>query len=139
MSRCLRDFRTLIDEGTGIARALYRDDIQTLEPGMTRGQFVQSMSHADFVKQFGKAFLEPGYFARFIGFLGNMVPNVGPLKRLPYKPLPKDVQQLYFNGYRNASNQYLKEVSLLSQGQIVLPNLILDTGEPVRPDLHAGR
>jgi hypothetical protein len=36
------------------------------------------MSRADFVKQFDKAFLVPGYFLRFVGFIGNLLPNVGP-------------------------------------------------------------
>jgi hypothetical protein len=44
------------------------------------GDFISDMSRTDFVKQFVRAFLEPGYFARFIGFLGNLVSNVGPLK-----------------------------------------------------------
>jgi hypothetical protein len=130
-------FRILIHEGTGIAWELYRQDINSLEPGIKREQFVQSMSRADFVKQFGKAFLEPGYFAWFIAFFGNLVPNIGPLKRLPYKPLPDSVKQLYFRAFRNASEQYLKEISAIEDGRMLLPNLILDTGEPARPGAYA--
>jgi len=129
-------FRNLIDEGTGIAWALYRPQIESLEPTIKREQFVSNFSRVDFVKEFGKAFLEPGYFARLIGFLGGLVPNVGPLKRLPFEPLPPDVQRLYFRAYHNASEQYLKEVALLEQGGIVLPNLILDTGEPSRAGVY---
>ena len=36
-------FRTLIDEVTGIAWGLYQNDIERLEPGMVRGQFLPSM------------------------------------------------------------------------------------------------
>ena len=130
-------FRTLIHECTGVAWGLYPQDIESLEPGIKREQFVQSISRADFVKEFGKAFLQHGYLARFIGFFGNLVPNVGPLKRLPYNPLPDNVKQLYFHAYRNASDQYLKEISVVESGGIVLPNLILDTGEPVRAGAYA--
>ena len=125
-------FRTLIHEGTGIAWELYRQDIESLQPGIKRETFVQAMSRADFIKQFGKAFLEPSYFARFIGFIGNLVPNIGPLKRLPYKPLPDNVKQFYMHAYRNAFEQYIKEISAEENGRMVLPNLILDTGEPAR-------
>ena len=90
-------FRTLIDEATGIAWELYREDIESLEPGIKRGDFISEMSRTDFVKQFGRAFLEPGYFARFVGFLGNLVPNIGPLKNVPYKPLPDNVKQIFFH------------------------------------------
>jgi hypothetical protein len=95
------------------------------------------MSRADFVKEFGKAFLQPGYFARFIAFFGNLVPNVGPLKNLPYKPLPDNVKQIYFHAYRNASNQYVKEISVAESGRMLLPNLILDTGAPDRAGAYA--
>jgi hypothetical protein len=125
-------FRTLIDEATGIAWELYREDIESLEPGIKRGDFINEMSRTDFVKQFGNAFLEPGYFARFVGLLGNLVPNLGPLKNLPYKPLPDNVKQIFLHAYRDASNQYVKEISVVQGGRVLLPNLILDTGEPDR-------
>jgi zinc dependent phospholipase C len=130
-------FRTLIDEATGIAWELYRQDIESLEPGIKQGDFVNEMSRADFVKEFGKAFLQPGYFARFVAFLGNLVPSIGPLKNLPYKPLPDSVKQLFFHAYRNASDQYLKELSFVAQGKILLPDLILDTGQPARAGAYA--
>jgi len=130
-------FRTLIHEGTGIAWELYRQDIESLQPGIKREQFVQAMSRGDFVKQFGKAFLEPSYIVQFIGFFGNLVPNIGPLKRLPFKPLPDNVKQFYFSAYRNASDQYLKEISVAESGGMVLPDLILDTGEPARAGAYA--
>lgn len=125
-------FRTLLDEGTGIAWALYQPQIQALEPGVKRSDFVQSMSRADFTREFGKVFLQPGYFARFASFLFGLVPNIGPLKRLPYKPLPPEVQRFYFDAYRNAFKQYLREVAFVADGRILLPNLILDTGAPDR-------
>jgi len=121
-------FRMLINEGTGIAWQLYREDIESLRPGTTSKQFVQEMSRADFVKLFGKTFLEPGYFVRFVGFVGNLLPNVGPFKRLPYKPLPRDVQELYFHAFYNACHEYLREVGAVDRGRPFFPNLNLDTG-----------
>ncbi len=81
-------FRTLINEATGIAWQLYREDIDSLEPGVVEKKFLHVMPRGDFEQEFGKAFLEPGYFARFIGWVGSLVPAVGPLEQLPYKPLP---------------------------------------------------
>ncbi len=121
-------FRTLIDEATGIAWGLYQGDIEQLEPGIERGQFLPSMSQADFEKQFGNVFLEPGYFVRFVGIVGNLFPNVGPFKSLPYKPLPQNVRQLYFGAFHKASQQYRDELSKLSGSRPWFPNLILDTG-----------
>lgn len=128
-------FRTLIDEVTGISWQLYRSDIETLQPGVTEKDFVSTMSPEEFEKQFGDAFLQPGYFVRFVGVAGNLVPNVGPLKRLPYKPLPENVQKLYFGAFHNASEQYhVKLVEIAkTKGRVRLPNLLLDTGEPDKP------
>jgi len=123
-------FRTLIDEATGIAWQLYREDIDSLEPGILEDRFLRVMPRGDFEREFGKAFLEPGYFARFLGFLGNLVPNVGPLARLPYRPLPKDVRLLYFGAFHKASEQYQRELAKIPADHLQLPNLILDTGLP---------
>lgn len=121
-------FRTLIHETTGITWELYREDIQSFEPGITRDHFLRAMSRADFVRHFGRAFDEPGYFFRFIGFLGNLLPNIGPFTRLPYKPLPAEAKQLYIDAFHNASDQYRKEVAVVAGGRVQLPNLNLDTG-----------
>ena len=123
-------FRTLIDEATGVAWQLYKGDIETLEPGMIKNKFLPSMSRADFEQQFGKAILEPGYFVRFIGVIGNLFPNVGPLARLPYKPLPPNVRLLYFGAFHKASEQYRLELAKLNVREPELPDLILDTGGP---------
>ncbi len=132
-------FRTLINEATGIAWQLYREDIQAMEPGMTSKRFVIKISRADFVKQFGNAFSEPGYFVQFIGFLGNVVPNLGPLKRLPFKPLPPEVQKLYFRAFDDAYTQYLNKVAAVrrGRGRLRLANLILDTGQPAKAGQYA--
>ncbi|MBF6570046.1 MAG: zinc dependent phospholipase C family protein [Candidatus Binataceae bacterium] len=130
-------FRTLLNEGTGIAWQLYRQDINSLEPGITSGQFVHSMTRIDFVQQFGKAFLEPGYFVRFIAFIGNLIPDIGPFRELPYKPLDKNVQQLYFSVFHHAYEEYVQETAVVAEGKTGLANLTLDTGKLSRAGEYA--
>jgi hypothetical protein len=122
-------FSILIDETTGIAWQLYRKDIEVLEPGMTPKHFLHAMSRADFEQQFGKAFREPGYLVGFIAVFGNLLPNIGPFKRLPYKPLPPTVRQLYSDAFEKASEQYRKDAVAAARGGFRLANLNLDTGE----------
>src|SRR6185369_13729085 len=71
-------FRTVIHEATGIAWELYRADIQKLDATATPETFVSNVSTAEFEKEFGKSYREPGYFAKFFGFLVKLVPNCGP-------------------------------------------------------------
>jgi len=121
-------FRTLINEATGISWELYRNDIESIEPGATKDNFVHEISRGDFEKEFGEMFREPGYFARFFGVLAGLVPNIGPLARLPYKPLPPDVQQLYFSAAHMAVKEYRTELARVGNDELYLPNLNLDTG-----------
>jgi len=125
-------FRTLLEEATGIAWELYRGDISELQPTATSQTFVFRLSRSDFEKQFGKAFQEPGYFFRFVSFLGNLLPNVGPLKRLPYKPLPSDVRQLYGDGFHRAVAAYQATIAKSGSRGLRLANVDLDTGRATR-------
>jgi hypothetical protein len=129
-------FRTVINEATGIAWQLYREDIDTLEPGIVEKRFLHVIPRADFEHEFGKAFLEPGYFARFIGWAGSLVPNVGPFAQLPYRRLPESVKVLYLGAFQKASEQYQRELAKLRENHLELPNLILDTGLPSKPGTY---
>ena len=121
-------FRALINEATGVSWELYRNDIESLEPGATKDSFVREISRGDFEQEFGKVFREPGYFARFFGVFAGLVPNIGPLARLPYKPLPPSVQQLYFSAAHKAAGEYRNELERVANDELYLPNLNLDTG-----------
>src|SRR5260370_15820608 len=47
------------------------------------------------------------------------------------------VKQLYFNAYRNASNQYVKEIAVAECERMLLPNLTRDSGAPARAGAYA--
>jgi hypothetical protein len=130
-------FRTLIHEATGIAWELYRADIQKLDPAATSETFVANVSTADFEKEFGKSYREPGYVAKFFGFFVKLVPNWGPFKRAPYEPLPADVQKLYVDAVTHAEARYRATVAQVRDRRFELPDLNLDTGERARPGEYA--
>jgi hypothetical protein len=127
-------FREAAHEATGVAWELYRGDIRKLDPEATPAGFVFDMSREDFEEQFGDAYERPGYFARSVAFLGNLVPNVGPLKRLPYKPLPEDAQQRFELALDRAVARYRNAVRDARRPR--LPNETLDTGKPTRPGAY---
>ena len=125
-------FRDLVHEATGIAWQLYEADIKGLDPQATPAGFVYDLSRDDFEKQFGKTYREPGYFVRFFGVLVKLVPNVGPLRRLPYKPLPEDAQQRFFAAREHAVTRYRAAVAEARGHHLRLENTVLDTGRPAR-------
>jgi hypothetical protein len=123
-------FRTLIEEATGIAWELYRADINHLDPAATSETFVYEMSRTDFDKEFGRAYREPGYFAKFLAFIVKLVPNKGPFKRMVYVPLPSHVRQLFTAAFEHATTRYQAFVAPAHRPR--LANANLDTGRPTR-------
>jgi len=126
-------FRAAIQEATGIAWELYRGDIESFEPQTTLEKFLRVPSREEFEKEFGKTYRQPGYFARFVAFFGNLVPNVGPFRRLPYKPLPEDVRKLYLDAFHEAEDGYRRQLRKVRGDRVQLANLDLDTGKPEQP------
>jgi zinc dependent phospholipase C len=124
-------FRGVIQEATGIAWELYRADIQALDPEMTPAGFVYDLSKGDFEKEFGAAFAEPGYFAKFFAFLVKLVPNVGPLKRSVFKPLPPEARERYTAALGHAVARYRSAVATATAKHLDLPEQNLDTATPV--------
>lgn len=125
-------FRQLIQEATGIAWALYQDDIQQHDPGASEDSFVGNMSRADFAKEFGKSYSEAGYFSKFFAYVANAVPDVGPLERLPYKPLPQEARERFNTAFDQALGEYRSVVVRSRNDQLELEDRNLDTGSPTR-------
>ncbi len=124
-------FRGLIHEATGIAWELYRADIEKLDPEMTPAGFLYDLSREDFEKEFGKIVAEPGYFAKFFGFLVKLVPNIGPFERTIFKPLPPEAQERFRTALGHALDRYRSYVRSAAGKRLDLPEHNLDTAEPV--------
>ena len=124
-------FREVIHEVTGIAWELYEADIRAVDPNIKPDEFIQDMSRADFQKEFGKTFREPGYLAKFLALLVKLVPDVGPFKRMPYKPLPAEAQQRFQSALSHILAEYRSSVAEARRHSPARPNLNLDTGRPV--------
>jgi len=125
-------FRELLHEATGIAWELYESDIHRVDPTATSEQFVSDMSRADFEKEFGKTYREPGYFAKFFALLVKVVPDVGPFERLPYKALPADARGRFSAALDHAVAEYQSIVQRSRHSEVALDDRNLDTGRSTR-------
>lgn len=125
-------FRELVHEATGIAWELYRADIQKLDPQATSAGFVYDMSRSDFDEEFGKTYRQPGYFAKFFALVVKLVPNVGPLKRTVYEPLPPHVVQLFTAALDDSVARYRDVVAAARTSHVALEDRNLDTGRRAR-------
>jgi len=125
-------FREVIQEATGIAWQLYRADATRVDPTATAETFVGRLSRADFEHEFGDAYRQAGYFARFAAWVVKLVPKVGPLKGLPYQPLPPAARERFTTTFDRAVVRFRDAVAAASRGAEAPPDENLDTGRPSR-------
>jgi hypothetical protein len=95
----------------------------------TDNQFVLRMSRGEFVQAFGEGFEEAGTLAKSLALLTPLVPDVGPLRRLPFKPLPPEVQREFGDAFAHVVLFVRADVA---EHRPPLRNLNLDTGAPSR-------
>jgi hypothetical protein len=130
-------FRQLVQEATGIAWQLYRSDIQQIAPNALSENFVYEMKREDFESEFGKSYREAGWIAKVFGLFVKLVPDAGPFQRLPFKPLPHDVQEQFGGALDHATASFAHAVGRVGSGDTSLENLNLDTGRPTRAGEYA--
>lgn len=123
-------FRGLIHEATGIAWQLYRSQS---DPLAGPEELVDNMSRANFEREFGRDFNEPGAFARFFAWIATLAPDIGPFKRLPYQPLPQPAQDRYRAAMAETLRRFRAAVERTRVRGWQLENRILDTGEKIAP------
>src|SRR5436853_6872977 len=122
----------LMPELTKVAWELKKDDIVKAQPGMTREKFIYNVSRADYDKEFGKQYEKPGFGAKlFAGFV-RILPKVGPLKPLAFKPPTPEAERLFIESFNATLVRYRALLVQARAGKLDLPNTDFDTGRPVR-------
>lgn len=122
----------LIPEMTRVAWELKKDDIVKANPGMTREKFIYNLSRADYDKEFGKSYKEPGFGAKLLAGFIRILPKVGPLKPLDFKMPTPEAERLFFESFNATLERYRALLAETQAGRLDLPNTDFDTGRPVR-------
>ena len=124
---------SIIPEMTRVAWDLKKKDLVKARPGLTRRKFVYNLSRASYRKEWDKTYRQPGIGARLLAFLIRILPKVGPLKALKFKP-PTAATDKFFEASFNATvNEYRRLLTATRVGQLRLPNRDFDTGALTRP------
>lgn len=122
----------LIPEMTRVAWELKKDDITKAHPGMTQEKFLYNFSRADYDKEYGKEYKEPGFGAKLVAGLVRVLPKVGPLKALNFKPPTPEAERLFIESFNAALERYRTLLAQARTGKLDLQNTDFDTGRPVR-------
>src|SRR5262249_25623769 len=123
---------TVIPEMTKVAWQTKKDEIEKNNPGITREKFLYQMTRAEYEKEYGKQYGKPGVLAKTLSFFVRILPKVGPLKTLSFKPPTPETERMYLESVNATLELYRTLVGRVGAGKIDLQNKDFDTGEPTR-------
>lgn len=124
---------TIIPEATKIAWETKKDEIEKLSPGVTREKFVYTLSRASYEKEWGKVYEKPGFFAKSMAYVMRVLPKVGPLKALAFKPPTPEAEKLFIESFNSTIERYRGFLAEARAGRVDLSNKDFDTGRDTHP------
>ena len=101
-------------------------------PGMTRRRFVYNLSRSSYRKEWGTRYERLDFLHRFLAFLFNLVPKVGPFRALSFQPPNQQTELLFMRSFNTTLERYQKLVEDAKAGRLQLPNDNLDVGRLTR-------
>jgi len=137
----------IIPQMTKVAWKEKRDEILRTNPHMTRKGFVYRLSKRDYRARWGNAYREPqfhgalwgesetqpGFLARFLVFLARILPKIGPLRTLRFRPPTPQTRILFLRSFKATVQRYTALApNELEGSDPQLENVDLDTGRPSR-------
>jgi hypothetical protein len=134
----------IIPQMTKVAWKEKRKEILKANPKVTHKGFVYRLSRRDYETHWGRRYRQPRYrgalwgqsetapglLARILVFLARILPKIGPLRTLQFKPPSPQTQALFLSSFKVVVQRYS---TLASKGPAEgdqLANDDLDTGKP---------
>ncbi len=130
---------TLIPFFTRVAWADHKDKIQQARPGVTKKQFLYVMHRSSYEREWGTNYEEPSVLDRIVAFMVKLLPPIGRIRILKFRPLTPDVEQLFMKSFVVATQEYQGELSELNrdrEGADKIQNTNLDLGTVTQPGVY---
>jgi hypothetical protein len=121
---------TTIPQMTKVAWSKKRDEIERVTPGMRREQFVFNLSRKQYEKQYGTDYAKPHGFARFLSFVYDLIPKIGPFRTLGFSVPTPEAERLFLESFTSTRERYRQALDALKADQLNLANSNFDTGRP---------
>lgn len=118
---------------TRVAWTLKKEELAQSRPGVTRRAFVYNLSRASYRKQWKDKYLAPGAGTRILAFLIRILPKIGPLKALEFRPPTAQMESLFQLSFDRTMTEYRRLLADVEAGKLALPNYDFDTGRPTKP------
>ena len=125
---------TLIPKMTKVALAGYGKQIQHANPSFAKKEFIYRLRRTEFEKQYGRQYTHASFGERFVAFLLNLVPKVGPFSALSLHLPDADQQDQFLSSFDHVETAYRAEITRVAESPAdkppTPPELDFDTGRP---------
>ena len=125
-----------IPQATRIAWTLKKDEIQKDAPGTTKKIFLYNLSRASYEKQWGKNYLRPTFWEKFLAFLFRILPKIGPLRVLQFRTPTPQTEKMFEESFNATLDRYRAFLSAEAAGHVELINENFDTGAMTGPGTY---
>ena len=120
----------VIPRMTEFAWSMKKNEIQKLQPGMTRDRFIYRLSPADYRRTWSADYDEPGPGTRVLAWFFKAIPKVGPAKALAFKiPTPEE-EKLFVESFDGTLARYRTFLAQVRSSTLRLQNENIDIGRP---------
>ena len=123
----------MIPRATKIAWSLKKDEIKDDLPDMTRKRFLYNLSKSNYEREWGKRYRKPNALERFLAFIYQLIPKIGPLKVLQFRTPTPETQRMFEASFNATLGRYRKLIEEVRAGHAELPNDNFDVGEATGP------
>ena len=107
-----------------------KDDILKQNTSATAKTFRYRMHQKEYNKEFGKGYKRPGFFPSMLSFFIRVLPKVGPLRPLKFKPPTPQAEKYFTQSFDSIMFHYAANLKQLQSPTINLKDIDFDTGRP---------
>ncbi len=114
---------SIIPNMTAVAAKHYKKEIQAENPGYEKKKFIYRLHNTEFEKTYGKGYIHPGFGTRFLGFIVEHLPKIGPLKALKLSLPDADTQAIYLKSINTTVDNYKLSLAKVIPPQASVPGV----------------
>jgi hypothetical protein len=133
-----RSVSSVIPEMTKVAWEIKKDEIQKMNPDITREKFLYSLSRSAYEKEWGKDYRRPGPGTRVLAFILRVVPKIGPFRALQFRTPTPETEKLFLDSVNGTIRRYRDLLAAEAQRRPNLPNENLDIGRVASYGAYSG-
>lgn len=128
-----RAISTILPEMTRVALLARKKELVTETPNFNARKFRYYLSRANYQREWGKGYRQPGFGTRVLAFFLKFVPKVGPFKAVDFKIPTQKTEDLYIASVNHTLDDYRSRLAEVRKHDLHLVNTDFDTGRVTHP------